>query len=142
MSTRLRRRSRGSACQRPRPCLADERPVRKRLGRRAAAVQLLVTIAVGGGLAWLKIKVDPPPAGAAEELAEAEKTEGRSRLQTGDRLRVRVDTSAHRCSGGDWREWWSTIDRQGIAPAADDYRGVYFNGICARTESFSARRSG
>jgi hypothetical protein len=129
--------------------VADERPARKRPGRRAAAIQTIVTIAVGGGLAWAKIQADPPPASAANDYARAEKTEGRSRLpdvpsidgaiafraraadgsllyawQTGGQLRVRVDISPYDCSGANWREWWETAEHLMVKIEAD---GSFFD---------------
>jgi hypothetical protein len=123
--------------------VTEEQRARKRPGRRAAAIQLLVMIAIGGGLAWLKITAHPPPAGAAGDYAEAQKTEGRSRLpgvpsvergvqwvaraghgellyawQTGNHLRVRVDTAPYTCPKPNWRQWWQSADRGRISIAA------------------------
>jgi hypothetical protein len=189
--------------------IPEEQRARKRPGRRAAAIQLLVMIAIGGGLAWLKVTAHPPPAGAAGDYAEAQKTEGRSRLssipwvqgaiafraratdgsqlyvwRTGDRLRVRVDTAPYDCARAGWREWWDTTEHATVritahdtfndvrrahppVPAGgidvlttavhgtvsedrielrlfrrDDYRSAAGNGICQRSETFIARRSG
>jgi hypothetical protein len=190
--------------------LRNARPLRVVLG---VVAPLLIVATVMFGIQYGVQQVFPAPASAdakaAEELADAERTEGRSRLphvpsvagaiswraraedgsllyawQRDDRLSVRVDTSPQRCSGGSWREWWSTADRPGIKVEADgsffdrqhgvapissggvdvadstvegrvrrgiitlifhsrdDYRGAYYNGICLRSERFSARHSG
>jgi hypothetical protein len=174
---------------------------------------MLIAFTVLFGIQYGVRQVLPQPVSAAakatDEAAEAEKTEGRSRLddvpsvrgaiswraraedgsllyawQTDRRLHVRVDVSSEQCSGGSWREWWWTSDRPGIALESDgsffdrhhevapissggvdvadstvegsvrrgilalafrsrnDYRGAYFNDICKRIVSFSARRSG
>ncbi len=120
--------------------LRDARPLRVGLG---LFIPGLVMFALMFGTQYGLRRLFPPKASAAAKETKAEKTEGRSGLprvpsitgavafrahtpdgsllyawQTGDRLRVRVDTSAYQCSGGDWRQWWDTTDRRGITLAA------------------------
>ena len=112
--------------------LRDARPVRVALG---LVVPTVLMFALMFGVQYGVRQLLPSSAGVAgkatEQAGEEKKTEGRASLpklppvagaptfraraadgsllyawQTGRSLRVRVDTSAHQCSGANWREWW------------------------------------
>jgi hypothetical protein len=121
--------------------LRDARPLRVGLG---LFVPGLIMFALMFGAQYGLRRTFPSKASAAAKETKAEKTEGRSRLpavpsvkgaivfraraadgsllyawQTGDRLRVRVDTSPYDCTGTNWREWWDTSERASIPIAAN-----------------------
>ena len=125
--------------------LRDAQPLRVALG---VVAPLVIVAAMLFAIQYGVRQVFPQPAGAdtnaADEYAEAEKTEGRSRLpdipsvagatswraraedgsllyawRTDDRLRVRVDTAPYDCREAGWREWWESADR-GTIPISPD----------------------
>jgi hypothetical protein len=138
----------------PAPATAEQlraaQPLRVAVGIIAP---MLVAATVLFGIQYGVRQIIPSPASAADktaqEAAEAQRTEGRSRLpevpsvggaiafrarasdgsllyawQTGPSLRVRVDTSPSNCSGANWREWWDTAEHVRVKIEAD---GSFFD---------------
>jgi hypothetical protein len=132
--------------------LRDARPLRAALG---LVVPTVLMFALMFGVQYGVRQIFPSSASAADKAAQrdadAEKTEGRSRLpgipsvhgaiafrsqaadgsllyawQAGRSLRIRVDTSPANCTGANWRDWWHTAEHVRVKVEADgSFRDVH-----------------
>jgi hypothetical protein len=66
-----------------------------------------------------RLGLPPLPGGAAYAATLADGSRVRAWRIAPGALHLRVDTSAARCSGGPWREWWHMADLRRVRVGAD-----------------------